>query len=220
MLVHPFAGLPLVVCSKRGRPAEPLPPLVVAHWDTARNGGQLPPASGRNSTRQAYFSLTCGQCSTKIQIKTVVKQGEAALECRLHGSSGRGISVWQQAAVALLHSLLGPGCCTVEQYRLLPVAQKPVDIVVEPAGLLVEVDGPQHAPSSTGFGEEAGAQCARDQQFERSVLSSGMRLLRLHWADLFSWPAHMQAALQRCRQQPSSSFIYYSASYRPERCVT
>lgn len=219
MDVHPFAGAPFTVCKQRGRPAQPLPPEVVLAWDTAQNG-RLAPASGRDSTEQAYFLLDCGRCSTKIQIKTAVKQKETALKCRLHGSSGRGISWYQRVAVALLHAVLGPVKCSVEQYRLLSVAQKPVDIVVEHCQLMIEVDGEQHAASSTGWGEDAGAQCERDQQFERGVLASGARLLRLHWADAASWPGHMLAAVRRAEQQPNSSFVYYSASYSADRRVS
>lgn len=129
----------------------------------------------------------------------------------MHGSSGRGLSHYQRLALSLLLALLGPGSCSVEQYRLLPVARKPIDIVVEATGLLVEVDGPQHAPSSSGWGEAAGAQCERDRQFERAVLASGGRLLRLHWEDTACWLSHVLAALQRCKQP--GGFVYYSASY-------
>lgn len=128
------------------------------------------------------------------------------------------MSVWQRAAVALVLRRLGPGSCTVEQYRLLTVAQKPIDIVVEQCSLFIEVDGQQHAASSTSFGEATGAQCERDKQFERGVLASGGRLLRLHWADVGNWATWLEAALRRCRQ-PGSSFVYYSASYPPGRRV-
>ena len=189
---------------------------MVAHWDAQRNGGAAP-ASGRDSKQQAYFWLGCGQCSTKIQIKTAVKQGQQAFECPVHGSSGRGLSYCQRQALGVLEGLLGPGSCSVEQYRLLPAARKPIDIVVEGCGLLVEVDGPQHAASSSGWGEAAGVQCERDQQFERTVLACGARLLRLHWADEASWRRHVQAALRRCKEP--GGFVYYSASYPEWRRV-
>ena len=41
----------------------------------------------------------------------------------------------------MVERMVGPGSCSVEQYRLLEVAQKPVDIVVEPLDLMVETDG-------------------------------------------------------------------------------
>lgn len=186
-------------------------------WDTAANG-RPPPESGRDSKEQVYFRLTCGQCRTKIQIKTAVKQPETAFECKVHGK-GKRVSVLQLAALALLEWLLGPGSCTTEQYRLLEAMQKPVDIVVEQYALLVEVDGAQHAASSTGFGQDRGAQCERDQQFDRAVLDSGKRLLRLHWADAASWLSHMRAAIRRVQEQPSSSFVYYTASYPAHRRV-
>lgn len=220
-MVHPFAGSPLRVCKGiRGRPALPLPSEVVQHWDVQQNGRPAP-GSGRNSTEQAYFWMDCGLCSTKIQIKTACKQLGAAFECRVHSSSGRGISWWQRRAAAVLQQVLGGGSDTVsvEQYRALDIAQKPVDIVVEACGLFVEVDGPQHAASSSSWGEAVGAQCERDQQFERAVLRSGRRLLRLHWADAASWCSNIVAALRKCYLQPNSSFVYYSASYPQHRRV-
>lgn len=108
---------------------------------------------------------------------------------------------------------------TVEQFRALCIVQKPVDIVVEPFNLFVEVDGSQHAASSTGFGQAAGEQCERDKQFDAAVLRTGGRLLRLHCLDVASWPSHIQAALKRAKEQPGSSFVYYSASYPAQRRV-
>lgn len=134
----------MAVCRQRraqGRPAKRLPPLMELHWDVDANGGQHAPASGRDSTQQAYYKLDCGVCITKIQTKTAVKQGSTAFRCSRHGSSGRGCSALQRAAVEMVERMVGPGSCSVEQYRLLEVAQKPVDIVVEPLDLMVETDG-------------------------------------------------------------------------------
>ena len=196
----------------------PLPPEVAGRWDTAWNGSPAP-ASGKDSKQQAYFWLRCGQCRTKIQIKTACKQPDLAFACRLHGSSGKGISAHQLAAVELVQQLAGTHNSTVEQYRVLALAQKAVDIVVEPFGLLMEVDGAQHATDSTGFGEEQGEQCRRDKRFDHAVLSGGGRLLRLHHQDKPSWGRHILAALQKCQQEPGSNFVYYSASYPTSRRV-
>lgn len=219
-LVHPFAGLPLVVCKRRqGRAAEPLPAAVAERWCTEDNGGP-PPAGGRSSAAQAFFLLDCGQCKTKIQIKTAVKNQQTAFRCRQHGSEGRGLGRLQRQALEVLQQLPAAGPASAEQYRALSLAQKPVDFVLEEHKLMIEVDGEQHAQSSSGWGQAAGAQCERDRQFDRAVRNSGGRLLRLHWADVPSWLAHVQAAIQQCSQQPAAGFVFYSASYPPERRVT
>lgn len=101
----------------------------------------------------------------------------------------------------------------MEQYRALDLAQKPIDMVLESHAIMVEVDGRQHAQHSSGWGEEAAAQWERDRQLDRAVLSSGRRLVRLHWRDAASWEQHVMAAMRRVQQDPSSSFVYYSASY-------
>lgn len=137
----------------------------------------------------------------------------------MHGNSGKGISAPQQEAVELVQQLAGTTNITVEQYRLLELAQKAVDIVVEPIQLLMEVDGAQHAANSTGFGEELGEQCKRDKRFDQAVLDGGGRLLRLHHQDRASWGSYILAALRKCQREPGSSFVYYSASYPTSRRV-
>lgn len=121
--------------------------------------------------------------------------------------------------MAVLEGIPGIGDISVEQYRLLSAMQKPIDIVLEKYGLLVEVDGSQHAQSSTGFGQAAGDQYRRDRQLDASVVSSGKALVRLHHQDSASWARHVHAAIQRLQQNPSSSFVYYSSSYPASRRV-
>jgi very-short-patch-repair endonuclease len=209
----------LAVCiQSRGRKAKPLPAVVRRQW-SAKND-KPPPASGVGSTEQAWFSLLCGHpdCSIMLQIKTVCQREEAALRCRVHstgtssdGSRHRGLSQAQRAAVELLRQLAA-GSITVEQYRMLPV-QKPIDIVLEDFGVMIEVDGAQHAQSSTGWGEPAGAQHERDRQLDRLVLSMGLRLLRLHHQDAACWHKHVLAAMKKVQEQPQCSFVWYTASY-------
>lgn len=115
---------------------------------------------------------------------------------------------------------MGAGRVSVEQFRVLQWAQKPIDAVLEEHGILLEVDGAQHAESSTGFGQQQGAQHERDRQLDRDVLAAGRRLLRLHHQDAASWGQHVQAAIQRAQQQPSSGFVFYSASYPESSRVT
>jgi very-short-patch-repair endonuclease len=215
--VHPFAVLPASVCKKRkaGRKAEALPEEVRKRWCADSNGGPAP-ASGRDSTQQAFFILDCG-CKTKIQVKTAVKNQQAVFQCRVHGTSGKGLSAWQALAAWMLQRLPLAGPVSVEQYRLLQLAQKPVDFVLEAWNLWIEVDGQQHASSSSGFGAAAGEQCERDRSFERLVLSSGSRLLRLHWADVPKWPLHVLAAIFHICAYPNSSFVWYSASFLDAR---
>lgn len=196
-----------------------MPAAVVERWCVANNGGP-PPAAGRSSTAQAYFTLDCGQCVTQIQIKTAVRNQQTAFQCRRHSSSGRGLGYLQRQALQILEQEPAAGPVSVEQYRALHLAQKPVDFVLEQHQLMIEVDGQQHAENSSGWGEAAGAQCERDRRFDRAVLDSGGRLLRLHWADEPSWPAHVHAAIQQCNRQPATGFVFYSASYPPERRVT
>lgn len=191
---------------------------MAARWCRRANGGP-PPAGGRSSTAQAYFKLDCGLCTTKIQIKTAVRNQQTAFRCRRHGSDSRGLGHLQRQALEVLEQLPAAGPASVEQYRALSLAQKPVDFVLEDHSLMIEVDGQQHAESSSGWGEAAGAQAQRDRSFDRAVLDSGGRLLRLHWADVASWPAHVQAAIQQCSKQPAAGFVFYSASYPPERRV-
>lgn len=114
--------------------------------------------------------------------------------------------------MAVVEQLPGAGSLSHEQYRALP-RRKPIDICMDAWGIVIEVDGSQHSASSTGFGQEAGAQHERDRQLDRSVLSSRHRLVRLHHQDAASWGRHMLAAMRRVQQQPDSSFVYYSASY-------
>lgn len=95
--------------------------------------------------------------------------------------------------------------------------QKPIDMVIEQYGMLVELDGRQHEQEEGAFGEAPGAQFDRDRQLDRLVLASGRRLLRLHYNDAESWGKHAWAAIQRVKQAPNSSFVYYSASY-PDTC--
>jgi hypothetical protein len=135
----------------------------------------------------------------------------------VHGNEGRGISTTQQAALDVLRMLPGVGAITVEQYRALEAAQKPVDAVLEEHGILIDIDGKQHELHNGGWGEEAGVQWARDRQFDRAVLSMGKRPVRLHWCDEASWSKHVQAAIERVQREPGSSFVYYSASY-PQWC--
>lgn len=207
------------VCrQQRGRKREPLPPAVLERWSAANN--RPPPAFGRNSREQAIFDLTCGQCKTTIQIKTVCKKGDGAFQCRLHSKGGRGISAPQREAVEILRQIPGVGRISLEQYRVLPLMQKPIDIVLEDHGLLIEVDGSQHLQAGSAFGEAAGEQYRRDREVDRGVLSSGARMVRLDCRDAASWASHVQAAMRRVQQQPSSSFVYYSASYPASSRVT
>lgn len=188
---------------------------MLQRW-SAKNG-RPPPASGRDSSEQVYFDLDCG-CSTKIQIKTACRNLDTAFQCSVHKSErGRGISAPQRAALQAVQQLPGVGSTSVEQFRVLHLAQKPIDIVLEQYGILVEVDGSQHGAGRVAWCEQAGAQFERDRQLDRGVLSSGGRLVRLHWQDEASWHKTVQAAIQRVQQQPNSSFIYYSPSY-PEWC--
>ena len=150
---------------------------------------------------------------TKIQVKTACKLLEAAFECRLHGGKQRRISAPQLAAVQMLEQLPGAGQITVEQHRVQAASRKPVDIVLEQHGILIEVDGAQHALSSTGFGQQAGEQFRRDREVDTAVLAGGQRLVRLHHQDAAHWGKHVQAAIRHVHQQPNSSFVYYSASY-------
>jgi very-short-patch-repair endonuclease len=196
-----------------------LPEVVHRRWLVAANGGP-PPTSGTGSTQQAWFGLECGQCLTKIQIKTACKRGESAFRCRVHNSKGneqRGLGALQRAALVVLQGTPGVGHISVEQYRALGVAQKPFDFVLEDWSILIEVDGSQHAAGSTGFstgfGQPAGAQHERDREVDRGVLRSGLRLLRLHHADAHHWGKHVLAAITRVQHAPQCSFVYYSASY-------
>ena len=211
-LVQPFAGLPLVVCNKkRGRPAQPLPAAVQQHW-SEKNGVQ-PPASGRDSKQQAYFNLDCGQCTTKIQIKTACKKWETCFECIVHGNKGRGLSAPQLAAMREVQQLPEVGSITLEQYRVLSIQQHAIDMVLEQHCILLEVDGKQHEQDASAYSEAAGAQFERDRQLDLGVLRSGGRLVRLNYKDEASWAKHVQAAIRRVQQQPNCSFMYYSTSY-------
>lgn len=218
-LVHPFAGLPACVCKGRkgGRPAAPLDEEVRQRWCTASNGGPAP-VSGTGDQRQAYFNLDCG-CKTKIQVKSAQRDPKRAFRCRLHGDGGRQLSAPQALAAWMLRRVPAAGPVSLEQYRVLPLAQKPVDLVLEAWNLMIEVDGQQHASSSSGFGAAPGEQCERDRAFEQRVLSSGGRLLRLHWADVASWVSTVLYALRRIQQSPHEGFVWYSPSYPPARRV-
>lgn len=184
--------------------------------------GRPAPDSGVGSEEHAWFLLSCGKCKTKIQLRTACKYLEAAFRCKVCGDSSssngegssrqRRLSAPQLAAVRMLQQLPGAGPVSVEQYRVLPM-QKPIDAVLDEYNIMVEVDGSQHAESSTGFGQAAGAQHKQDRQVDRAVLAMGGRLVRLHWQDEASWMRHVQAAIQRVQQQPNSSFVYYSASF-------
>lgn len=69
------------------------------------------------------------------------------------------------------------GSLTVEQFRVLPWMQKPIDIVLEDYGLMIEVDGAQHAHGSTGFGQAAAVHCrAPPEQHQRTYTA----LILLH----------------------------------------
>jgi hypothetical protein len=151
---------------------------VQQHWSVSNK--QPVPASGRDSTEQACFDLDCGQCTTQIQIKTACKNLQTCFECRVHGSKARSLSAPQLAALAVLQKLPGIGSITVEQFRVLPLMQKPIDMVIEQYGMLVELDGRQHEQEQGAFGEVPGSQYDRDRQLDRLVLASGRRLLRLH----------------------------------------
>lgn len=105
------------------------------------------------------------------------------------------------------------GRISVEQYRALPLAQKPFDFVLDEWGVMIEVDGSQHAANSTGFGQAAGERHDRDREIDRGVLRFGMRLLRLHHADAQHWGKHVLAAIKHVKQHPTCSFVWYSASF-------
>lgn len=78
---------------------------------------------------------------------------------------------------------------------------------------MIEVDGKHHEKGSGGWGEQAGAQWARDRQLDSSVLGAGGRLVRLHHRDSPTWQLCVQAAIQQVQQHPTSTFVYYSPSY-------
>ena len=150
-MVQPFAGLPLVVCSRaRGRPQKPIPKIVRDHW-AASNPGPCP-ETGVHSEEQAWFTRDCGfGCETKIQIKTACKKLGVAFGCPWHGPHGKGMSHLQQAATRAVSSVPGAGPVAVEQYATLGIAQKPVDMVLRDHNLLIEVDHKQHEPSNKGW---------------------------------------------------------------------
>lgn len=70
--------------------------------------------------------------------------------------------------------MVGTGSCSMGQYRLLEVAQKPLNIVLEPLDLMVETDGAQHAARSTGIDKvgmgQGGVQRAPPCSFTGSLL--------------------------------------------------
>lgn len=221
--VTPFAGcgfLPLV-CNKRQRGArvKPWPALARAQWSSRpeHNGGAPAPTHGVSSTKQCWFHLLCGQCSTKIQIKTACGNWETAFNCRLHGEEGKGLSDIQKLFVEKVASMQGVGPIAVEQYWALDIAKKPIDLVLVLHNLMCELDGSQHAEESTGFGHEAGAQFMRDRAFDRAVVAAGKRLVRLHHRDVDNWHKTVHAAIVKAEQQPGEGFVYYSPAY-PDWC--
>lgn len=109
------------------------------------------------------------------------------------------------------------GPIAVEQYWALDIAKKPIDFVLVLFNLMCEIDGSQHAAESTGFGQDAGTQFMRDRAFDRAVVASGKRLVRLHHRDVDTWPKTVRAAISRAQQQPSEGFVYYSPAY-PDWC--
>jgi hypothetical protein len=167
-----------------------------------------------HSQRQAWFKRDCAHgCETKIQIKTACKKLERAFACPWHGPHGKELSAQQLAVTNTISSIPGVGRVAVEQYCVLDIAQKPVDIVLRDHGLIIEVDGLQHEHHAAGFGEEAGQQFSRDREFDRKVLQSGRRLLRLSVRDRQAWANHVHAAIRKVQQQPQHGFVYYSHSY-------
>jgi very-short-patch-repair endonuclease len=123
------------------------------------------------------------------------------------------MSAPQQQAVACLEQLPGAGRYSVEQHRWARLTRRAIDIVMEDYGVMVQVDGKQHDKDKSAWGEAAGAQWARDRELDRSVLSGGGRMVRLHHSDTATWPLCMLAAMQQVQQQTDSSFLYYSPSY-------
>ncbi len=166
----------MAVCSRgRGRPQKPIPEVVARHW--ADTNQDACPKAGVHSQRQAWFKRDCAHgCETKIQIKTACKKLERAFACPWHGPHGKELSAQQLAVTNTISSIPGVGRVAVEQYCVLDIAQKPVDIVLRDHGLIIEVDGLQHEHHAAGFGEEAGQQFSRDREFDRKVLQSGRRL--------------------------------------------
>ena len=123
------------------------------------------------------------------------------------------MSKQQHEVTEAISSIAGIGQVAVEQHCVLDIAQKPVDIWLRDHDILIEADGRQHEPGAAGWGEEDGQQFERDREFDRKVLASGRRLVRLSMRDKQSWGKHVQAALRRAQQQPGGAFVYYSHSY-------
>lgn len=119
----------------------------------------------------------------------------------------------QKSCIEQLAAIPCIGPIAVEQYWALEIAQKPIDLVLVQHDLMCEIDGSQHAAESTGFGQDAGAQCLRDRAFDRAVKAAGKRLVRLHHRDVANWHTTVQAAIQRAQQQPGKGFVYYSPAY-------
>lgn len=120
------------------------------------------------------------------------------------------MSKQQEAVTNAISSIPGVGRVAVEQYCVLDIAQKPVDIWLRDLDILVEVDGLQHEFGKAGWGEEGGQQFDRDREFDRRVLAAGRRLVRLSVRDRRSWCEHVQAAISRAGQQQEGGFVYYS----------
>lgn len=123
------------------------------------------------------------------------------------------MSQQQQAVTDAISSISGIGQVAVEQYCVLDIAQKPVDIWLRDLDILIEADGRQHEPGAAGWGAENDEQFQRDREFDRKVLASGRRLVRLSVRDRQSWSKHVHAAIRRAQQQPGAPFVYYSHSY-------
>lgn len=154
-----------------------------------------------------------------MQIRSVVRMGEAAYRCRQCGSEATVVSELQQEAVTCIQALPGVGRVQQEQRRA-PLEQHPFDIMLDDYGLMVEVDGKHHDKDKGGWGEKPGAQWERDRQLDRSVLSTSGRLLRLHYRDAATWHLCVLEAMHTVRLNPSSSFVYYSPSYPLDSRVT
>lgn len=163
--------------------------------------------------------MVCGKHTKEMQIRSVVQMGEAAYKCSQCDSKGALISKLQQQATECIEALPGVGRVQQEQRRV-PHVQHPFDILLEDYGIKVEVDGKHHDEHSGGWGEEPGQQWARDRALDRSVLSTGGRLVRLHYKDSATWQLCMLAAMHAVCSSPSSSFIYYSPSYPPSSRIT
>lgn len=186
--------------------------MVKSHWSASNP--QRCPETGVHSEEQAWFKRDCGHgCETKIQMKTACKKLEKAFGCPWHGPHGKGMSKQQEAVTNTISSIPGVGRVAVEQYCVLDIAQKPVDVWLRDLDLMIEIDGVQHEHGVAGWGEKDGGQFDRDRDFDRRVQASRRRLLRLSVRDKQSWAAHVQAAMRRTQQQPAQGFVYYSHSF-------